>query len=214
MDEQIIWEYLFKGEGENIEFKQKLNDEYKIAKTLCAFANTNGGTILIGVKDNKMVVGVDPEEEKHVLEKAAEFLCKPPVHVMLEEIEWTEPGKEHEKIILKAAISASEERPHYAQSKSGDWIAYLRHKDKTLLAGPRAIAAMKNGVEEPHRQIKLTRNEERLLAYLNEHEKITLKKFMDLVNISSRRAKRELNDALDKGIIRTLQHEKEDYFVI
>jgi predicted HTH transcriptional regulator len=205
-------EYLFHGEGENLEFKQTINDEFKIAKTICAFANTNGGTILIGVKDNKTIVGVDPEEERHLMEKASDFLCDPPVKVAFEEIYWDDHGDADEKTILKATIHTSGEKPHYAQNKTGEWIAYLRYQDKTLLAGPRAIAAMKNHKNKV--VIELTKNEDRLLAYLRDNERITLKKYMDLVNISSRRARRELHDALGKGIIRTLQHEKEDYYVI
>jgi predicted HTH transcriptional regulator len=210
-----INEYLFRGEGENLEFKQTINDEHKIAKTLCAFANTSGGTILIGVKDNKTIAGIDPEEEKHILEIAAGFLCDPPVQVAFEELYWDDQGEGEERAILKATVISSKDKPHYAQNKTGEWIAYLRYHDKTLLAGPRAIAAMKIDVNPVvANKIDLSNNETRLLAYLKENEKITLKKYMELVNISSRRARRELNDALDKGIIRTLQHEHEDYYVI
>jgi predicted HTH transcriptional regulator len=209
-----ITDFLFRGEGENLEFKQTLNDEYKVAKTICAFANTTGGIMLVGVKDNKTISGIDPEEEKHVLEKAAGFLCNPPVPVVFEELYWDNQGETDEKTILKATIVSSDAKPHYALNKSGEWIAYLRYKDKTLLAGPRAILVMKNGVDHDSLEIGLSKNEARLLAYLKDYERITLKKYMELVNISSRRARRELHEALDKGIIRTLQHEQEDYYVI
>ena len=41
-------------EGENLyqDFKYTINDSRKIAKSLSAFANTKGGRLLIGVKDN------------------------------------------------------------------------------------------------------------------------------------------------------------------
>ena len=44
------------GESETVEFKPIWKDEY--LKTLCAFANTSGGILLIGVDDNKTIVGV------------------------------------------------------------------------------------------------------------------------------------------------------------
>lgn len=204
--------YLSKGEGENLDFKQRLNDEYKIAKTLCAFANTTGGVILIGIKDDKSVVGVDPEEEKHILEKAAGFICNPPVTLLMEEI-YLESAYGEELTTLKVSVAESNEKPHFAQSRMGEWIPYMRFRDKTLLAGPKAVNAMKTAGKQTETR-SLSPNEDRLLAYLKEHERITMRKFMSLANISERRARRELNKALEKGIIRSFQHEKEEYFAI
>ncbi len=42
-------------ESQTIEFKQIWKDEY--LKTICAFANTEGGTLYIGFDDNGYVVG-------------------------------------------------------------------------------------------------------------------------------------------------------------
>lgn len=43
------------GESESVEFKQSFGRE--ALETLCAFANTEGGTILIGVNDSGVVTG-------------------------------------------------------------------------------------------------------------------------------------------------------------
>ena len=53
---------ILKGEGVQLDFKHSITDKQKIAWTLCAFANTKGGSLLIGVKDNGKVKGVNPEE--------------------------------------------------------------------------------------------------------------------------------------------------------
>ena len=48
------------GEGYNLEFKQSVPSKASdIAKELCAFANANGGTLLIGVDDKGKIVGVN-----------------------------------------------------------------------------------------------------------------------------------------------------------
>jgi predicted HTH transcriptional regulator len=47
-------------EGEHLrqDFKTRVEDARKIARTLAAFANTAGGRLLVGVRDNGTVCGV------------------------------------------------------------------------------------------------------------------------------------------------------------
>lgn len=206
-------EFLKKGEGENIEFKQTIHDEYKIAKTICSFANTSGGTILIGVRDNKSIAGIDPEEEQYLINKAAGFHCRPPVPVIIEEVYLPDGNNEFEEtIILRVVISQSDQKPHYAENKNGEWIPYLRQQDQTLIAGPQSVNLMQR--KGTINSSSLTKNEKRLVEYLEKNQKITLKEFTNLVNISDRRARRELLDALNKRIIKVLEHEKLDVYVL
>ena len=55
--------YISEGEHLKQDFKMRIDDAQKIARSLVAFANTSGGRLLIGVKDNGNVCGVRPEEE-------------------------------------------------------------------------------------------------------------------------------------------------------
>ena len=71
------------GEHQQQDFKFEISDARKIAKTLSAFANTDGGRLLIGVKDNGKIAGVRSEEEKYMIEAAAQLYCIP-------EVEYTE----------------------------------------------------------------------------------------------------------------------------
>ena len=48
-------------ESEALELKEKYTDT--IAKEIVSFLNSDGGTILIGVKDNGIVIGVDKIDE-------------------------------------------------------------------------------------------------------------------------------------------------------
>ncbi|MDI6730033.1 MAG: ATP-binding protein [Candidatus Altarchaeum sp.] len=52
-----------------MEFKETLTDKLPIEKEIVAFLNLMGGKILIGVSDNKMIVGVDEKELKNIEEK-------------------------------------------------------------------------------------------------------------------------------------------------
>ena len=51
-----IYSIIQQGENETLEFKNIWKDEY--LKTLCAFANTSGGDMLIGVDDYKNIIGI------------------------------------------------------------------------------------------------------------------------------------------------------------
>ncbi len=48
-------------ESQNVEFKQHYKDEY--LKTICAFANSNGGVLYIGLDDNGEILGVQNIKE-------------------------------------------------------------------------------------------------------------------------------------------------------
>ena len=58
-----IEELIAQGEHQQLDFKFEVSDSKKIARTLSAFANTDGGRLLIGVKDNGAIAGVRSDEE-------------------------------------------------------------------------------------------------------------------------------------------------------
>lgn len=68
-------------EGEHLhqDFKFAITDARKIARSLSAFANTEGGRLLVGVKDNGKIAGVRSDEEIYMIEAAAQLYCRPPV---------------------------------------------------------------------------------------------------------------------------------------
>ena len=69
------------GEGRTTEFTRGLGDGTKARKAMCAFANTEGGVIVLGVDDEQQIVGVKEDAEK-VQERLTDFLstgCSSPV---------------------------------------------------------------------------------------------------------------------------------------
>lgn len=61
------------GEHQQQDFKFEISDARKIAKSLSAFSNTDGGRLLVGVKDNGKIAGVRSEEEIYMIEAAAKL---------------------------------------------------------------------------------------------------------------------------------------------
>ena len=69
-----VLQMIEEGEHQSQDFKMRVDDARKIARTIVAFANSDGGRLLIGVKDNGGIVGVRAEEEVHVIEMACHNL--------------------------------------------------------------------------------------------------------------------------------------------
>lgn len=63
MDEIKIKELISRGENETLEFKEAGHDSLpsSLFDTICAFLNTEGGIILLGVNDDGEISGVNPD---------------------------------------------------------------------------------------------------------------------------------------------------------
>lgn len=183
------------GEGLRQDFKFNISDSRKIARSLVAFANTEGGSLLIGVKDNGRIAGVRSEEEIYMLEAAANLYCRPVVK--FEVREWEVENRK----VLEAVIPESDQKPHYAQDKNGKWLAYIRYEDKNLLANKVFLEVLKRQNKMENTVIRYSREENLLLSYLEEHEQITISAFMKLAKISKWKAQRILINLASVGII-------------
>ncbi|MBQ3990536.1 MAG: ATP-binding protein, partial [Bacteroidales bacterium] len=74
-----LLERIAEGEGLHLDFKHCISDSGKIARSLAAYANTDGGSLLIGVRDNGSIAGVSSEEECYMIETAAMLYTYPVV---------------------------------------------------------------------------------------------------------------------------------------
>lgn len=207
--QKILEKLIKEGEGENLEFKQKISDKNKISKTITSFANNTGGIILVGIKDDKTINNIDPEEEKYMLNEAANFHCDPPIELIFEEIEEGESGK----TILLVHVPESNTKPHSCKTSNG-WKIYLRQKDHSTLASELNISLMRKGMSNEATFEGFTSIETSLVFYLRNNNRITLKEYMKLVNISKRRAQRILTNLVIIGIIKVYDHEKEHYYTL
>ena len=62
-DTDYLHAWIAQGEHQQQDFKFEISDARKIARSLSAFANTNGGRLLVGVKDNGRLAGIRSEED-------------------------------------------------------------------------------------------------------------------------------------------------------
>ena len=125
---KYLQQRIAEGEHQTLDFKYAVNDARKIAITLCAFANTDGGTLLIGVKDNGSIAGARLQEEEHMIQAAATMYSKPPIEYS------TQGWKAGDRYVLEVNIPSSRYRPHQAVDEAGEWKAYLRKHDQNFPA--------------------------------------------------------------------------------
>ncbi len=61
-DKRYLLSLIHEGEHQQQDFKYRVADACKLAKSVSAFANTDGGRLLIGVRDDGHLAGVRSEE--------------------------------------------------------------------------------------------------------------------------------------------------------
>lgn len=125
-----VLQMIEEGEHQTQDFKMRVDDSMKIARTIVAFANTQGGRLLVGVKDNGSVVGVKTDEEYHMIDQACHAHCKPSIPFEVQV--WRAEGKS----ILEVQIPKSPNRPHFCPDDQGKLQAYLREDDRIHKATP------------------------------------------------------------------------------
>ena len=112
-DTEYIHALIAEGEHQQQDFKFEISDARKIAKTLSAFANTDGGKLLIGVKDNGKIAGVRSDEEQYMIEAAAGLYCSPEVNYTMQT--YQVEGRS----VLVVQIEESDRKPVYAKDETG-----------------------------------------------------------------------------------------------
>ncbi len=183
------------GEHLKLDFKFCITDSRKIARSLVAFANTEGGSLLIGVKDNGSIVGVQSDEEYYMAEAAAKIYAKPPI------LFFTKQWHYEAKTVLQIRVHPSPDRPHFAKDEEGRWLAYVRYNDENRLAGKVMIDAWNKEKRNEGITIKITEADRFLLQYLDEHAFITVSAFARKASLPIRQAEQILSDYIALGIV-------------
>jgi len=183
------------GEGLHLDFKFEISDAPKIARSLVAFANTEGGSLLVGVKDNGVLRGVIFEEEYYMAELAAQRYCKPEVKFHTKE--WDVDGIK----ILEIIIPQGENIPYKAPDKKGIFKAFVRVADENILACSVQMKVWKKIKSTKNIQFTATEAENKLLNFLKENQLFTLQEFQKSANITKFRAENILSDFIVLGLI-------------
>lgn len=206
-----LYELIEEGENSNVEFKRKFSSPEKIAKEMIAFANSNGGYILFGVDDDRTIIGVESEKsEIELINTAAKFYCEPEIEFFLEIVFIKRVD------VVVVYIPESNHKPHRLITNDKDTPSkvYIRSNDKSILASKETESILRNSNNTKPLSITYGENEKALFKFLNENDKITVKGFKKLVNISERRASRTLVNLVKAEVIRHVINGGEEFFTL
>ncbi len=199
-----LFDLLKQGEHQHQDFKFRIDDAKKIARTLVAFANTEGGRLLVGVKDNGKVIGTNAEEEFYVAQSAAQLYAKP--EVKFQSRLWQYEGK----TVLELYIPPSATRPHLALDEEGLWKAYIRKNDQNLLAHGVLYKVWKMGFRDRPAQWAYTDAEQKLFTYLRNNESISLSMFQKISRLKRNAAESSIARLVSWKILK-MEHTDQGY---
>lgn len=134
----MLEDYLAHNEGKTLEFKENARSLQGIVKTVIAFANTAGGTIVIGIKDRtKDIIGVvDALQEEERLASAIADSIKP---LLVPDIE-IHSYRDKEIILIHVSHSAG---PHYLKLEGIEKGTYIRFGSTNRKSDSETLSALK-----------------------------------------------------------------------
>ena len=197
-DTDYIHALIAEGEHQQQDFKFEISDARKIAKTLSAFANTDGGRLLIGVKDNGKIAGVRSDEEKYMIEAAAQLYCRPEVDYSMQTFHV------EGRSVLVVQIDESEHKPVFAKDENG--------KDENILATPVHLRVWQQSGNPAGELIRYTEREQLLLDLLEENTSLSLNRYCRQAGISRRAAEHLLDKFIRFDIVEPIFENHKFYF--
>ena len=205
-DTPYIHQLIAEGEHDHQDFKFEISDARKIARSISAFANTGGGRLLVGVKDNGRIAGIRSEEEIYMIEAAANMYCQPKV-----EIE-TQTFIAEGRTVLEIDIEEAIAKPVYALDEENKPKAYIRIADENILATPVHLKVWQHTKKEKGAFLTFTEKEQNLLSILKEHELLTLNQCCKRCKTSRQTTCNLLADFIRFGLVTPIFQGHQFYF--
>jgi len=204
------------GENEQTEFKRLVHSPSKIAKPITAFANSTGGVILIGVDDDRRIVGIHSEKETlEIIHEAFRFHIdpEPEIDIYVEEFK--------RRLVLMVFVPESPDKPHYHIERTTDprtripvteKRVYTREGSRNRSLCDDRIALMQS--KKNPLKLSFGAGEKQLFGYLREHRQITAEGYAEIAGISLRKAREILIALVRSGAIVLLSEGKRSYYAL
>lgn len=172
-DKRYLLGLISEGEHSQQDFKYKVQDAAKLARSVSAFANTDGGRLLIGVRDDGHISGVRSEEEIYMMHAAAYKYCKPESKIGFETFH------AEGRTVVIATIPPAVRKPVCALDDDGRRVAYVRIADENIVASPVHLEMWRQE-QMPQTLMHYTDTEQHLLSIMKENPPLTLNRLVRL----------------------------------
>lgn len=172
------------GEGQRLEFKRKADHPDKIMKEVAAFANSDGGLLLIGVSDDGNIPGLKhPDEEAFVLEEAFRKYFRHKIKYQL-----TTVAIDQQRAVLVYDIAESMRKPVYClhDFKRNKGKAYIRREDQSIKASYEVRQILKQNSLGRGVHFTFGEWEARLLGFLAEVGETDIKTFKERFKLNKK----------------------------
>lgn len=134
-----LLEEIKKGESKTLEFKAKLPKNESIVKTIVAFANTSGGKLIIGVDDDRNLLGVDDYDLFDLQDKIASIIADNCFPVIIPDIYTI--NKEG-KLLLVIEVVRGNLKPYFFKNQGKVNGTYIRLGATNRIADIETIAEL------------------------------------------------------------------------
>ena len=113
MDADDVRRLASQGEGQRLEFKRSLAELDTATRTVAAFANTDGGVLLFGVRDSGEIIGVEiGQTTKERIVNRITGATDPVVYPSVEHV------PVEERTVIAVHVAPSDNRPHLAEGRA------------------------------------------------------------------------------------------------
>ena len=163
-DKRYLQHLISEGEHQQQDFKYRVSDAHKLAKSVSAFANTDGGRLLIGVRDDGHMSGVRSEEEIYMMHQAAYRYCRPEASIKFDT--YHVDGR----TIVIATVPPTDRRPICVVSDDGKPRAYIRIADENIVASPVHLALWRESQNPQGTMLTYTDSVKKILDVLQDQE--------------------------------------------
>lgn len=197
-------------EGEHLhqDFKFEISDARKIACSLAAFANAEGGRLLVGVKDNGKIAGVSSDEELYMIDAALKMYLRPRLKCKI--TAWSIEGK----TVVEIEVESGIRKPYFALNETGKWTAYLRQNDSNVVAHKLLVKSWQKKRSSNGLLIPLNDDHNTLINLLQENEFIHFSRFLKDAKIPVKPAEQILLDLMVLDIIESREIEGKTVFML
>jgi predicted HTH transcriptional regulator len=202
----ILEEIVTLGEGFKTEFKATLPVPIAVAKSLCAFANTKGGNLFVGIDDKSVPIGIiDKDEELDKLEESLPLVLPHP-DILVKTVFF----KNNEIIFIE--VKEGKNKPYYVKIDQKT-NAYIRVGDVNLPASKKILRTFLNGQNASCKAVKALRKDDRIVFnFFEQNKRLNIEEIREKLNYSEKRLRKILFTLSKLGLVVPSHNEKNVYY--